>query len=346
MNQLPSVGPGTVLRDIIESGVIPVVHLTEVHRQAGGSKIIAAAHAILRGEVPEFAQDPDSDCYFIERRTPEDSVSTLVSLVRDRIPASRQFHPIRDVQVLTPMNMGKVGVKELNLALQRALNPIVGKQPCVERDGGIFHARDKVIQVENDYDKMVFNGDIGTVGYGASFDYDADSSQLSINFNPGRESGSGYPSVTIQHTSRATGSYVASNAFNARVRITKYHDEDYGLAFPNETRGGLDNTTPIRLSPEDARRSKSGLRLLLVCQPASPWSNYSEDSHEATISEPDETSTETHNLYADIKGIWLFNQTTGEVLQKFDRGPEECSDRPGSESYADCVKRIKTHQAQ
>jgi exodeoxyribonuclease V alpha subunit len=151
VDQLPSVGPGTVLHDLIESGVVPTVRLTEVLRQAADSHIITNAHRIRRGQMPDMrGAEPNSDFHFVERDEPEKIVATLVKLVQERIPGRFGFDPIRDVQVLCPMNRGSLGVRELNTALQR-------------RFGWRFQIGDKIIQTENDYDKDVFNGDVGII---------------------------------------------------------------------------------------------------------------------------------------------------------------------------------------
>ena len=164
VDQLPSVGPGNALRDLIDSGVIPVVRLTEVFRQAASSKIITSAHLIRQGKMPELrSAESGSDFYFIERDTPEEIAATLVRLVQDRIPKGHQLDPIRDIQVLCPMNRGSIGVRELNMALQNSLNPAHSGGHAVERFGWRFQVRDKVIQTENNYKKEVFNGDIGTI---------------------------------------------------------------------------------------------------------------------------------------------------------------------------------------
>ena len=164
VDQLPSVGPGTVLHDLIESGVVPTVRLTEVFRQAANSQIITNAHRIRRGQMPDMrGPDPNSDFHFVERDEPEKIVATLVKLVQERIPERFGLDPIRDVQVLCPMNRGSLGVRELNAALQRVLNPVRTGEPSVERFGWRFQMREKVIQKENDYDKDVFNGDVGIV---------------------------------------------------------------------------------------------------------------------------------------------------------------------------------------
>jgi len=165
VDQLPSVGPGNALRDLIESGLVPVVRLTEVFRQAAASKIITGAHLIRLGRMPEFRTPPEpgSDSHFVERDTPEDIAATLVKLVQDRIPKVHGLDPIRDIQVLCPMNRGSIGVRELNTVLQQALNPPRQAEPVAERFGWRFQVRDKVIQTENNYKKEVFNGDIGTI---------------------------------------------------------------------------------------------------------------------------------------------------------------------------------------
>jgi exodeoxyribonuclease V alpha subunit len=164
VDQLPSVGPGTVLHDLIESGVVPVVRLTEVFRQAADSHIIGNAHRIQRGQMPEIrGAESRSDFHFVERDDPEEIAATLVRLVQERISKHLGLDPIRDIQVLCPMNRGSLGVRELNTTLQQVLNPARNGESAVERFGWRFQIRDKVIQTENDYDKDVFNGDIGMV---------------------------------------------------------------------------------------------------------------------------------------------------------------------------------------
>jgi exodeoxyribonuclease V alpha subunit len=164
IDQLPSVGPGMVLRHLIESKVVPVVRLTEVFRQAANSRIIINAHRINEGYMPEFSpKGKESDFFFVEREDPEHIAATLVEMVKTRIPAKFRFDPIRDVQVLCPMNRGSLGIRELNVRLQNELNPARADEPLVEKFGWQFRPRDKVIQTENDYDKDVFNGDIGQI---------------------------------------------------------------------------------------------------------------------------------------------------------------------------------------
>ena len=164
IDQLPSVGPGMVLRHIIESLVVPVVRLTEVFRQAAHSRIITNAHRINEGHLPEISAKGDkSDFFFVEREEPEGIGTTLIEMVKTRIPSKFSLDAIRDVQVLCPMNRGSIGVRELNVQLQNELNPPRPDEPQVEKFGWQFRPRDKVIQTENDYDKEVFNGDIGQI---------------------------------------------------------------------------------------------------------------------------------------------------------------------------------------
>ena len=164
IDQLPSVGPGMVLRHLIESQTVPVVRLTEVFRQAAHSRIITNAHRVNEGRMPEVsAKGAESDFFVIDREEPEHVADTLVEMVKTRIPAKFKLDAIRDIQVLCPMNRGSLGSRELNLRLQDELNPWKQGEPVVEKFGWRFRLRDKVIQTENDYDKDVFNGDIGQV---------------------------------------------------------------------------------------------------------------------------------------------------------------------------------------
>jgi exodeoxyribonuclease V alpha subunit len=162
VDQLPSVGPGTVLADLIDSGTVPVVRLTEIFRQAGRSWIVRAAHAVKHGEVPESAPAGQGDFYFVEADAPDAVVSRMVYMVRERIPARFGLDPFREVQVLTPMNRSELGAEALNLHLQGVLNPPRGG-PEVERFGWKFRVGDKVLQTQNNYTKDVFNGDVGRV---------------------------------------------------------------------------------------------------------------------------------------------------------------------------------------
>ncbi len=161
-DQLPSVGPGKVLGDIIESGRFPVIRLTEIFRQASQSRIITNAHLIRQGAFPDLRADSSQkqDFYFISREDPQEAVNTIVQLCTERIPRRFGLDPMEDVQVLSPMHRGEVGSQNLNLALQNALNP---RGITLESAGRTFRVNDKVMQIKNNYDKDVFNGDIGRI---------------------------------------------------------------------------------------------------------------------------------------------------------------------------------------
>lgn len=177
IDQLPSVGPGQVLADIIASGAVPVVRLTEVFRQAAASRIVTTAHGINQGTVPDLSRPAgDSDFYFVPAEEPETAVQRIIELVQTRIPRRFGLDPVRDIQVLCPMNRGGVGARSLNIELQAALNPAGERR--VERFGWTFAAGDKVMQIENDYEKEVYNGDIGTID-----DVDPDLGELTARFD-------------------------------------------------------------------------------------------------------------------------------------------------------------------
>jgi exodeoxyribonuclease V alpha subunit len=179
VDQLPSVGPGQVLADIIASRAVPVVRLTEVFRQAAESRIIVNAHRINQGSMPELAPADSSDFYFVDAAEPEEGMRKLLAIVRERIPKRFGFDPIRDIQVLCPMNRGGLGARSLNIELQNALNP--PGEIRIDRFGWTFCPGDKVMQIENDYDKEVYNGDLGIVSC-----IDMEESELTADFD-GRE---------------------------------------------------------------------------------------------------------------------------------------------------------------
>lgn len=180
VDQLPSVGPGSVLADLIESGSVPVVRLTEIFRQAATSRIITNAHRINHGEMPESPAG-DSDFYFVERDKPEAIQAAILKMARERIPAKLGVDPVRDIQILCPMNRGSLGAREMNRLLQDALNPERAGQPAIEKFGWRFRPGDKVIQTRNNYDKEIFNGDIGQIA-----GIDPAESELTVRFE-GRE---------------------------------------------------------------------------------------------------------------------------------------------------------------
>ncbi|AQS86694.1 recombinase RecD [Neoasaia chiangmaiensis] len=179
VDQLPSVGPGQVLADIIGSNAVPVVRLTEVFRQAAQSRIITNAHRINEGRMPELSAEEGSDFYFVEAADPEIGLRKLLALVKDRIPARFGLDPVRDVQVLCPMNRGGLGARSLNIELQQALNP--PGEVKVERFGWTYGPGDKVMQIANDYDRDVFNGDLGVIDR-----IDVEEGELTVLFD-GRE---------------------------------------------------------------------------------------------------------------------------------------------------------------
>jgi len=177
VNQLPSVGPGNVLKDIIDAGVAPVVELTEIFRQARTSSIIVNAHRINQGLLPETENTPGtlSDFYFIHQEDPEKVLSTVLTMVKERIPKRFHLHAVNDIQVLSPMNRGVVGVTNLNAELQKTLNPGTDE---VSRGGNVFRNHDKVMQIRNNYEKEVFNGDIGRI-----FHIDREGQELKVHFD-------------------------------------------------------------------------------------------------------------------------------------------------------------------
>ncbi|MDD5099911.1 MAG: ATP-dependent RecD-like DNA helicase, partial [Syntrophales bacterium] len=162
VNQLPSVGAGNVLKDIIESKAVPVVELNEIFRQARESSIIVNAHLINEGKMPNLksSQDKLDDFYFIEQEDPQKVMELIIHLVKERIPKRFGFNAIDDVQVLTPMHRGIIGASNLNIELQNALNP---GDEGVRRFGRLYKVNDKVMQIANNYDREVYNGDIGRI---------------------------------------------------------------------------------------------------------------------------------------------------------------------------------------
>ena len=177
VNQLPSVGPGNVLRDIIASRTVPVVELTEIFRQAAESEIISNAHKINSGDMPRL-QHPSgglSDFYFIRQEDPEKVADLIVELVRDHIPRRFGLDPVNDIQVLTPMHKGSAGAVLLNQRLQEALNSRAVK---IQRGERQYRLDDKVMQIRNNYEKDVFNGDIGRICH-----IDAVERELSVRFD-------------------------------------------------------------------------------------------------------------------------------------------------------------------
>jgi exodeoxyribonuclease V alpha subunit len=217
VNQLPSVGAGSVLKDIIDSGAVPVVTLNEIFRQARESLIVVNAHRINQGTMPAFGPEGHSleDFFFVDQDDPEETLRVVLEMVSKRIPNKFGLDPVRDIQVLTPMHKGVVGAENLNKALQETLNP--GKDTLV-RGQSTFRVDDKVMQIRNNYDKEVFNGDIGTIvsidpelrELVISFDerrvlydfLDLDEVVLAYAISVHKSQGSEYPAVVIPVTSQ------------------------------------------------------------------------------------------------------------------------------------------------
>ncbi len=191
VDQLPSVGPGRVLADLIASGALPVVRLDEIFRQAAESRIVVNAHHIRRGEMPQLRNpneaassraNPEArgDFFFIERQEPEEVLETLIHLVADRIPKGFGFDPAQEIQVLSPMNRGPLGVHNLNALLQEQLNPSGQEIPF---GGRRLRLGDKVMQLKNNYQLEVANGDLGRI-----VDYDLEEQEIAVSFDGRRVS--------------------------------------------------------------------------------------------------------------------------------------------------------------
>ncbi|HEY1850466.1 MAG TPA: ATP-dependent RecD-like DNA helicase [Candidatus Binataceae bacterium] len=209
-DQLPSVGPGSVLKDVIASGLVPVVELQEVYRQARESLIVANAHRLNRGEMPITQNDAEGDFFFFERTAPEDVLGTIKQLVQNRLVGRFGIADPREIQVLTPMNRGPLGTQALNRELQDLLNPRGRELRAGDRR---FREGDRVIQLRNNYDKLIFNGAIGRIvsvdpskgRVGAVFDEgsaeydfsDLDELGLAYAISIHKSQGSQYPAVVI-----------------------------------------------------------------------------------------------------------------------------------------------------
>jgi exodeoxyribonuclease V alpha subunit len=213
VDQLPSVGPGSVLADLIAANVVPVVRLTEIFRQASHSQIVTAAYAVNHGQMPKLsAPEALTDFYFVEADEPEAIQDLLVRLVKERIPARFGLDPKADIQVLTPMNRSLLGARNLNQVLQTALNP-GDNGPEIQRFGWTFRIGDRVIQTENNYNRDVFNGDLGVIekinrieqvlnvnfeGRSVEYDFgDLDELSLAYVLSIHKSQGSEFPCVVI-----------------------------------------------------------------------------------------------------------------------------------------------------
>lgn len=210
VDQLPSVGAGNVLKDIIDSGRIATVRLTEIFRQARESQIVVGAHNVNNGRIPSFSEHPGEDFYFLEIEDPEKVLEKIIELYKEKIPNAFGYKAIDDIQVLTPMHRGVVGSANLNKELQKHLNPSADE---LVRSGGVLKVGDKVMQIRNDYDKEVFNGDIGRIagisredqevmvdydGRMVAYDFgDLDEISLAYAVSVHKSQGSEYPAVIM-----------------------------------------------------------------------------------------------------------------------------------------------------
>jgi exodeoxyribonuclease V alpha subunit len=268
VDQLPSVGPGTVLSDIISSAAVPVVRLTEIFRQASHSGIIQAAHAVNGGHLPESASsDQPGDFYFVEANTPHAVLQKIVTLVSERIPARFSLDPLRDIQVLTPMNRSELGARNLNARLQAVLNPPVGGQD-VERFGWTYRQGDKVMQTVNNYDKDVFNGDIGRI-----IKIDADQQELAVAFD-GREVPYDFTELDELSPAFATTIHKSQGSEYPAV-VIPLHTQHYmmlqrNLLYTAITRGkklvvlvGTAKALDLAVRRQDTARRCTGLRMRL-----------------------------------------------------------------------------------
>ena len=174
IDQLPSVGAGNVLRDIIDSGAVPVIRLTRIFRQAQSSRIVTNAHKINQGIFPDISNGRQSDFFFIKQEDPEQAARDIVNIVKNRIPKAYGYST-NDIQVLAPMQRSVVGATNLNIALQEAINPV---GDSLSRGGFRYRRGDRVMQIRNNYDKDVFNGDIGMVEH-----VDMEERTLTVSFD-------------------------------------------------------------------------------------------------------------------------------------------------------------------
>ena len=223
VDQLPSVGPGNVLRDIIDSGAVTVVRLSEIFRQAQESMIVTNAHRVNQGEFPIFKEGDNKDIkeknkvdfFFIEEEDPEKTLGLILSLCSERIPQRFGFHPVKEIQIMTPMHRGIIGVTNLNVEIQKRLNPDAFGITVGNR---LLRLGDKVMQIINNYDREVFNGDIGWIsdirqedreltinfdGRLITYDYaDLDEVVLAYAISVHKSQGSEYPAVIIPVTTQ------------------------------------------------------------------------------------------------------------------------------------------------
>ena len=270
-----------MLADIIASGAVPVVRLTEVFRQAAESRIITNAHRINQGQMPDLATAEAGDFYFVDAAEPEDGVRKLLAIVRERIPKRFGLDPIRDIQVLCPMNRGGLGARSLNIELQKALNP--PGEIRIERFGWTFCPGDKVMQIENDYDKDVYNGDLGVVSR-----IDMEEGELAVDFD-GRKVTYGFGELDELVLAYATTIHKSQGSEYPAVVIPlttqHYPMLQRNLVYTGVTRGkrlvvlvGQRKALAIAVKGARTRRRWSKLREWLGRQPPVPLGRQIEES--------------------------------------------------------------------
>lgn len=232
-DQLPSVGPGQVLRDLLASGAVAAIRLTEVFRQAAASRIVVGAHRIREGHLPDLSNPPGTDLFFFDAKEPDDAARRVVEVVAERIPRRFGLDPRRDVQVLVPVHRGPLGARALNEALGKALNP--GGAPRVSRYGQELAPGDRVMQTENDYDREVYNGDLGLVT-----SVDPGEAELLVSFD-GREVTYGFDELDVLQLAWATTIHKAQGSEYPAVVIplgmTHYKMLERNLLYTAVTRG-------------------------------------------------------------------------------------------------------------
>ena len=260
IDQLPSVGAGNVLRDMINSERIPVVRLTRIFRQAQGSRIIMNAHRINKGEAIDMRGGRNSDFFFAEKQTNEETVATLVQYCKENLPRYYHVDPIQDIQVLTPMQRGECGAVNLNQILQEAMNPT---DICLRRGGTQYRLNDKVMQIRNDYDKEVFNGDTEERELTVDFDgrkvvYDVtelDELSLAYAVTIHKAQGSEYPIVvmpfTMSHFVMLQRNLLYTGVTRAKkILVLIGERKAIFYAIRNETTAGRNTKLAKRLQPE------------------------------------------------------------------------------------------------
>ena len=280
IDQLPSVGAGNVLRDIIDSGCVPVVRLTRIFRQAQGSRIIMNAHRINKGESIDMRGGKDSDFFFVTKESNQEVLDTIVQYCRTNLPRYYHVDPLQDIQVLTPMQRGECGAVNLNQVLQEAMNP---SKIFLRRGGTQYRLKDKVMQIRNDYDKEVFNGDIGTITkvdmeereLTVLFDereiiYDVtelDELTLAYAVTIHKSQGSEYPIVvmpfTMSHFVMLQRNLLYTGVTRAKkILVLVGEKKAVYYAIKNETTTGRNTMLARRLQPD----SKDGIQPSMVCE--------------------------------------------------------------------------------